>query len=595
MTKKNIYFNEYNVPTNNSIYFPFSSGLLQAYVQQFPEITANYHFQPFLFVRDKVDDILKKYENPDIVCCSVSVWNFELSLEVAKRVKQKYPKSYIIFGGPHVPLDGALLYEKYPFIDIMVYGEGERIFKDVLIERLEGREPYKTVLRHDAPAKELDIFPSPYTTNVFDEIMKSYPHIEFKAIVETNRSCPFSCSFCFWGQSSLIKKMAYHDMDFIKNEAQWIGSNNIPYVFCADANFGMFKRDIEIANIYSDTKATHSFPEKFRVCYGKNAVETVFQTATILSKADLAKTVTLAIQSNNQEVLDVIQRSNIKQSAYDNLQKRYTEQNIPTYTELILGLPLETKETFVNGIQSILESVINNQIFIYHCQILPNTELADPAYMEKHGIITARIPLAEVHGSYRSGDLVQEFEENIIGTNTMPVPDWKECAVIAWIVQLLHGLKIGFDVTEWLVSNYNVSYMDLYAFLATSNVREFKNFYRIAEEITEGQSRCKIDKRYGNIYYEPEEMAFLNILSTKKRFYRELHAAIVLFLKTQDLPYNREIKHVFNKQADSLPDPNDFADTQELAREIILHGRKSNKLTNDILNRPDAPLIFPFS
>jgi len=593
--KKNIYFNEYNVPTENSIYLPFSSGLLQAYAQQFSEVTDNYRFMPFLFIRNNLEKILSQYIDPDVVCFSVSVWNFELSLAIAKEVKQKYPKSLIIFGGPHVPSDGTTFFVKYPFIDLVIYGEGERLFKDVLIDRLEGMQTKKIVLRHEEPARDLDIFPSPYSTGVFNEVMDMYPDIEFKAIVETNRSCPFSCSFCFWGQSSLNKKMAYHDLDYVKEEAKWIGQNNIPYVFCADANFGMFKRDIDIATEYASIKSQYNYPEKFRVCYGKNATETIFETASILSKADLAKTVTLAIQSNNKDVLKAIQRNNIKKETYNSLQERYTKQNIPTYTELILGLPLETEDTFLDGIQSILSSVRNNQIFIYHCQILPNTELADLDYIEKYGIITTRIPLAEVHGSYREDDLVIEYEENIIGTNTMPTSVWKRCAVIAWIVQLLHGLKIGFNIAEWLLE-YDVKHIELYSFLADSNIKELNKFWDIADNIVDGNPRCQIDNKYGNIYYEPEEIAFLNIISDKKRFYREMHASIIKLLKYKSIEYDRRsLKKVINEQASDLPSPEDFSSTQVLAQEIVLHGRKSNKLNNDILNRPDAPLIFPFS
>ena len=576
---KKIYLNEYNIPIiDNTFYLPYSSGLLQAYAQTFPKIKENYIFQPILFKRDTVDNIVVQYDNPSVVGFSVSMWNYNLSLEVSKKIKEKFPTCLIVFGGPSIQNDISFL-KHYPHIDVVVYGEGERVFSDILLKHFDGKN-IAGVYTQDTPIKNLDIFPSPYTKNIFSKLIKNNPKIKFQTIIETNRGCPFSCTYCFWGDYKTLKKISYHSIDYINADANWIGRNNISYVFCSDANFGMFKRDIGIAQIYSDTKQKYKYPEKFRVCYGKNAEESIFQTAKILSNANLAKVVTMSLQSNNKEVLDSIKRKNIKTKTFSNLQQRYLNARIPTYTELILGLPNETYKSFVNGLQKTLDTTTNNQIFIYHCQILPNTKLSDDVYQQQYGIIFTTIPLAEVHGVIRSKKDTIEFEKIVIGTNTMSVIEWQKCAILSWIVQMFHGLKVGNLIVEWLKGVYDINYMDIYEYLANSNIIEIKEFHRIAHGITKGKQRCQTDKRFGNIYYEPEELVFLSIAYNKEVFYNKLKNSIKKFLISQDYKYNNTtLKTIIEQQKQIIPEPNDFNSSQEFATSIILYNRKSNTTT----------------
>jgi len=467
---KKIYLNEFNIPMDNAIYLPLVSGMLQAYAETFPEIRRTYKFMPYLFIRDTPENILKHYDDPYMACFSVCIWNHQLSLRIAELIKKKFPKCIIVFGGAQVETCDDY---KYSFIDYVIEHEGETKFVDLLIGSLSSR-------------MTIDYFPSPYTSGLYDKILVDMSDIDFQAIVETNRGCPFSCSFCYWGQGFDENKIKFHSLDYIKAEAEWIGRNKIKYVFMADANFGMYPQDIEVAKIYAEVARQCGYPEKVRVCYGKNKEDNVFETAKVLSDAGLAKAITLAKQSNDQGVLDNIQRSNIKASVYSNLEKRYADAGMTTYSELILGLPGETKESFKAGVQEAIQHC--NKLFVYHCTVLPNTEMADPAYIKKYGIKTVRVPLAEIHGKIRPWRFVVEYEDIVIETNTMNQAEWIECATFSWIAQLSHTFGVKNLPQE-----------------------EYFNFYNIALGITEGKSRAQIDRRFGDIYWEPEELAFLHL------------------------------------------------------------------------------------
>ena len=81
-----------------------------------------------------------------------------------------------------------------------------------------------------------------------------------------------------------------------------------------------------------------------------------------------------------------IGRKNLTMEHFASLMKKYNEAGIPTYSELILGLPAETKESFCKGICKLLENGQHNSVSVYHCEVLPNSELAQPEYIEKHKI-----------------------------------------------------------------------------------------------------------------------------------------------------------------------------------------------------------------
>ena len=154
--------------------------------------------------------------------------------------------------------------------------------------------------------------------------------------------------------------------------------------------------------------------------------------------------------------------------------------------EVIRGLPGETLESFKQGVQAAM--IAKTNLFIYHCSVLPNTEMDRPEYRLKHGIKTVRVPMAEIHCSPREPGAVQEYEEVIVGTNAMTTEEWMKAAVYAWMTQLRYSLG---------------------CYVMDSKTEEW--FYKIAFAITQGKPRGQIDQRFGNLYFEVEEMALLRI------------------------------------------------------------------------------------
>jgi len=274
---RRVYLNEFNIRMECSAYLPIATGLLRAYAETFPEVRANYTFAPFLYHVDSLENILPRYENPAVAAFSVSMWNEQLNLEVAERVKRQWPACLIVFGGPQVPQHPQDYFKQHPFIDVAVRAEGEEAFSKILIRNLSSRdfsgltgvswrkdgECVRNEVESKQP-KDLDMYPSPYLEGLYTDIMTDSlaTGVNMQAIIETNRGCPFPCSFCYWGQGGLSRKYRFHGVERVKHELEWCARNRIRYVFNADSNFGMHKRDVEIAQILVDIKRQYGYPER---------------------------------------------------------------------------------------------------------------------------------------------------------------------------------------------------------------------------------------------------------------------------------------------------------------------------------------------
>ncbi|MBY0429771.1 MAG: radical SAM protein, partial [Rhodospirillales bacterium] len=534
---------------------------------------------------------------------------------------------------------------EHPFVDVAVRAEGEEAMAAVLTRLLEGHDldgipglswrtpegEYRADHSERPFNRDLDLYPSPYLTGLYEEVMRVHPEMNFQAIIETNRGCPFHCTFCYWGKGGLSRKYRYHSIERVAAELKWMGEHEIRYVFNADSNFGMHRRDIEIANILVETKKTYGFPEKFRTCYGKNTDSKILKIGTLLHENSLEKGVTISYQSIDPQVQKNIKRDNIKLSSANELQRGFNNRDLPVYTELIVGLPGETWEGWIGGINSILQSGLKNQLFIYLCQVYPNTELGDPEYQKKFGIVTRRVRLNDIHGIIRPAEWVSEYEDIVIRTGSMSTEDWRRMLMVSWLTMTIHSLKLGFFVLAWLVDRFALKHSDFLLYLSEGRfphqqapmlLAELRAFERKVESLLAGEGRgCELPE-YGAIYWDVEEACFLRLSRDFDGFFEELGRVLRTFLDERGIDCPEEelqevvryqrmrvptptppiitqwsfsrsfpeyFDHLFSSEPVALTgmpqvleiDPIDFtADRPRYARETILWGRKSGLLMN---------------
>src|SRR4051812_19043199 len=535
------------VQINNSFsgqnYLPYSIALLQTYVQKFAADPGLYEFLTPLYKRVRIADAVEALKGADLVGFSTYVWNGRISLEIARRLKAIKPGIVIVFGGPHVPDQPEQFLRANPQIDLAVHNEGERIFLK-LLEAWPDRDGWAalagvSMVKPDGSfvrnpnvdrVRDLDEIPSPFLEGAFDSIMAANPNESWIGLWETNRGCPFRCTFCDWGSATAGKVTKFGEQRLFA-EVDWFAEKKIEYIFCCDANFGIQKRDVDIANYVADVKKKSGYPVALSVQNTKNATERAYLTQKILSDAGLNKGVALSMQSVDMPTLEAIKRDNISLNTYMELQRRFTKDKVETYSDLILGLPGETYESFVRGVDQLMENGQHNRIQFNNLSILPNAEMGDPAYQKKYGMVTIESKIINIHGErVELDDDVPEVQDLVIATASTPLADWRRTRIFCWMTALLHFDKL-FQIPLILAHGISgITYRDMIeAFMQADAERypliaEINAFFESeARSIQQGGSEYVFSKEYLNIFWPADEFIFVKLTAEGKfdAFYAE--------------------------------------------------------------------------
>jgi radical SAM superfamily enzyme YgiQ (UPF0313 family) len=547
------------VQINNSFsgqnYLPLTVGMLQAYAQKYLQHPENYEFLLPVYTRIPVEKAVHSLLEADVVLVSTYVWNIRISLEIAKRLKLRKPEVLIVFGGPQVPERDEEFLKNHPFIDLACHGEGEQVALAIL-------ENYKTrnwavvpsisfvnengcVVKNPKAgrAKDLALFPSPYLEGMFAPLMEANPSEHWIALWETNRGCPFACTFCDWG-SAVASKVYSFDLDILYKEVEWFARYKIEYIFCCDANFGILSRDVDIAAYVAETKKRCGYPQALSVQATKNATERAYKTQKILADAGLNKGVDIALQSMDPNTLKSIKRGNISTETYQELQRRFTRDNVETYTDLILGLPGETYESFANAVSTIIENGQHNRIQFNNLSILPNAEMGDPEYQKKYGMQTVVTKVVNIHGSLDDEEEVYEQQELTVATNSMLREDWVRTRAFSWMAALLYFDKV-FQIPLTVVhERAGVSYRELLELFSEGDLKDHPVlaqvrafFLKEARSIQNGGPEYVQSKEWLNIWWPADEYILIKLVVEDRldMFYQEAETLLTRFLRDRRL------------------------------------------------------------
>lgn len=222
---------------------------------------------------------------------------------------------------------------------------------------------------------------------------------------------------------------------------------------------------------------------------------------------------------------------------YKTLLKKYSEANIPTYTDLILGLPGENLESFKTGIDELLEYGQHTSLFVHLCEWLPLAEMGNKNYMDKYKIGFTVVPLNQPHRSASSKDDITEYSRIITSTYSMSEDEWKAMLMFSTCVLCFHHLGLLQFIALYLHHSKGVKYSNFYSNLLNyilQNESEFEVFKiikeRIDKVITENGSVVIFDDTFGDVAWPFEEYAFLKTVQSKDKFYKKIEKFLTEYL-----------------------------------------------------------------
>ena len=406
-TRKKIWLVQRSVWAMETESMPLASGYFKAMVDADPVLSRELDVRIFNFSGG--DSTLEMAQRiflgeagaPDVLAFSVFGWNYNAFGMLAEMYKQLRPDGWAIFGGTHVAKQGRRTFSMFPQVDVVVDGEGELTFLDLMravladtschaLDSVTGitfkRDDGQVVTTAERPRiSELDTIPSPLLSGA---LQLRHPDGRQKydvVLLETNRGCPYTCSFCYWGGAT-GQKVRRFSTERIAAELELVARQQIAEVVLCDANFGIFKEDEEFVETLIRLSERYGFPRSFETSWAKNKSKTFYTIVERMKDAGLRSSFTLALQTLSDTALVLMKRKNMKLNDWRGLAAWLKSQGLTCYSELIWGTPGETCESFLEGYAALSEHV--SRIAVYPLLIMPNTDYSEQR--KEHGFVLLR-------------------------------------------------------------------------------------------------------------------------------------------------------------------------------------------------------------
>ena len=456
--------------------FPLNIGYIASYCKKI--FGDKVKISLFKYI-DKLETTINE-DPPDIIGLSNYAWCYKIGLEMFRITKEKNPNIITVWGGPNFPRDilsQEKFMKKHLDVDIYVPIDGETGFSNIVTRYLESKSkemihenllstPIEGCLSRDKNGalqyynpviriKNLDEIPSPYTSGILDEFFDG----KLSPMIQTNRGCPFSCTFCTDG-SDLVNKVNQFGIKRVEDELEYISNKvpkNIHSMTISDLNFGMYARDLEICQIISNCQKNYNFPKIIQTTTGKNQKEKIIKSVKQLNGA---LRLMMSVQSMDEQVLENTKRSNISVDHMLALAPTIEEEGLSTTAEVILGLPGETYESHIKTLKDLVRANIN-YVRSYTLMLINGSEMNTPEQREKWGFQTKFRILPKDFVKLRNGKKIIETEEVVIATNTLSFEEYVELRLLAFIM-FVTNIGLVFDPLIKFLTEKNIDVFNLF-------------------------------------------------------------------------------------------------------------------------------------
>ena len=427
---------------------PLGAGLVASYLKRhLPQIEVH--------VFKAMTPLLQaiKAENPDIMGLSNYMWNTNLCGKVAEYAREVRDDMLIVFGGPEIdskPYEIESFKRKYSVVDLFVQHEGEVAFLEIiknyiacerdtakLIDSIETlgncfylNDNGAIISSPKLPRiKNMDEVPSPYLMGLFDKFLAEGTYLP---MIQTNRGCPFSCTFCQEGVR-YFTKVNSHSLEFVTQELDYIAERVNPSagLFITDSNWAMYKEDIEISKHIAKIQAQINWPKEIFSSTGKANLKRIIGIGKILNGAMF---ISNSVQTMSSDVLNTIKRKNLKSSELE--ENKADLAVMRQEPEVIVPLPKETKESFLSGLEQLFDIGTPQRFAVFQTLILSNSELGEGKTIQEYDFSIKYKQHSSFMG-YANTQFVCETERVVVSTSTMSIEELSDCFVYSMLLDAL--------------------------------------------------------------------------------------------------------------------------------------------------------------
>ena len=341
-----------------------------------PELLEQFEWTDFVYEpltdQQALADILNE-QKIDVLCLGLYVWNSVKILADLKGLRSRLtnPNIVIIAGGPSVSPQHPELLTQNPDIDYAVYNQGDKIFADLLGLIIAGRRPnivdhynvmwmgkdgvpVLTQSKWDKLADHANIYLE--NQDLLKRMVEKY-HSSDRAIEivwETTKGCVYACTFCSWNSGNKPRQYKRYNIEYT-DEFRLFADLGIHHLSLGDANFGMYKQDLDIAKNIVELQKEGLYFQFRGYNFAKLQKERVFEIYDLFYKAGMFNTPRISCQDLDPQVLLDIDRPEKPWAENLALIREFLDKNptAPIEIELILGLPGATRQSWINTLTEI--------------------------------------------------------------------------------------------------------------------------------------------------------------------------------------------------------------------------------------------------
>lgn len=394
---------------------------------------------------EDISEVIREYD-PDLVGVSALFSALEYDMaNVCDLAKKISPRIVTVVGGAHPGANVREILERYPSIDFVCIGESEESFIEFLevirtgqaVSKLDGfgyrAEGEIAVLPKRKYITNLDSvpFPARHLFNMPKYLAHASPHATFRQRPFTqmisSRGCPFKCSFCaienHWGSKQRLRSAdnVLAEIDHLVNE---YGVREIHF---EDDNFAFdHARAVKILDgmIQRDYKLNWNVPSGM-------AVATLTPGLLEKMKASGCYSVSLAIESGNQQIVSKLMRKPVNLKSVPALVRKIREVGMDARGFFILGFPGETKENIRETVNFARELELDWAYFFVFSP-LPHTPIyktcIEKGYLKQEDFdpVTSFYQAVLKTPEFSPEDVAQIREEAIVDVNFKNNPNLRK-------------------------------------------------------------------------------------------------------------------------------------------------------------------------